>query len=224
MPQAATRLGRYVGVASALLATVLVVVSVLALHYRRRKRQLERELTELRAPAETPAPLSDRQAFVEQLDIELLRGDRTGQPTCLVVFGVGSEQAPEERVESQLCDFARGLITTARSIDMSYRIGTNEFALILPDTRARGGLVAARRIEATVLSSGLAPAGLTAGVAEVGPGIDRHQLFRNAYCALLAAGRDGRSAVLAYSPELLPSAEIGLAGLAEIEPVDGSAA
>ena len=63
-----------------------------------------------------------------------------------------------------------------------------------------------------------------AGMAETGPGLDRHALFRNAYCALLAAGTDGRPAALAYSPELERGTARGrLAGLAEIEPSEGSA-
>ena len=54
-----------------------------------------------------------------------------------------------------------------------------------------------------------------------GPGIDRHELFRKAYCALLAAGRDGRSRVLAYSAELeRGGATSGLEGLSEVAAVD----
>ena len=61
--------------------------------------------------------------------------------------------------------------------------------------------MAARLIEHALQSANDACA-VTAGAAELGPGIDRHQLFRNAYCALLAAGREGRDGPLAYSPEV----------------------
>ena len=116
--------------------------------------------------------------------------------------------------------FVHVLRSTVRMIDVAYRTGTNEFALILPDTRARGALVAAARVERSAEANGLR---VTAGVAETGPGLDRHTLFRNAYCALLSAGTEGRPTALAYSPELEHGSARGrLAGLADIEPTEGS--
>jgi hypothetical protein len=89
------------------------------------------------------------------------------------------------------------------------------------ETRARGALVAAERVEQAVRASGAGA--LRAGIAEAGPGIDRHELFRNAYCALLAAGDSGRPRTLAYSPELERRPGAGtFAGLAEVEPIRGS--
>src|SRR5205807_3439629 len=89
-------------------------------------------------------------------------------------------------------------------VDRGYRIGTTEFALILPDTRAQGGAVAARRVVGALLETGSLAGRVSAGVSEAGPGIDRHLLFRNAYVALLAAARDVDEHVLVYAPELEP--------------------
>jgi hypothetical protein len=62
-----------------------------------------------------------------------------------------------------------------------------------------------------------------AGIAETGPGLDRHTLFRNAYCALLAAGTEDRPSALAYSLALERGTARGrLADLADIEPSEGS--
>jgi hypothetical protein len=105
-------------------------------------------------------------------------------------------------------------------VDVAYRTGIDEFALILPETRARGGLVAAARVKQAYLAS--AEGAVTAGLAETGPGIDRHRLFRNAYCALLAAGGGNRPGLLAYSPELERSTSPEqLPGPAGTEPVHG---
>jgi hypothetical protein len=51
--------------------------------------------------------------------------------------------------------------------------------------------------------------------------MDRRALFRNAYVALLAAGRYRHADVLAYSPELEPTGDpAALDGLGRIEPVE----
>jgi GGDEF domain-containing protein len=139
-------------------------------------------------------------AFTEDLELELLRADRSGRPASIVVVGLGSDASCDEPGEERQRELA-GLIRSAvRTVDVAYRIGVDEFALILPETRALDGLIAARRIRRALAGGGAAAA--TAGIAEAGPGIDRHLLFRHAYCALLAAGGDGRSAELVYSPEL----------------------
>jgi PleD family two-component response regulator len=128
-------------------------------------------------------------------------------------------EPPPETADAQRTRLAGVLDSALRVIDRRYRVGANEFALILPETRARAGLVAVRRIENAARDVGAGP--VTAGLAEVGPGIDQRQLFRNAYCALLSAGREGRSTALVYSPELDRSGSRGatLQGLSEIEPV-----
>jgi hypothetical protein len=76
--------------------------------------------------------------------------------------------------------------------------------VILPETRAEGSVMAAHRLQHELLRCDPAPARMRAGLAELGPGIDRHELFRHAYCALLAAGRDARPDILAYRHELEP--------------------
>jgi len=207
---------------TALLLVLVLCLSVVTVRGAVRRRALEAELVWLRDSARVDATtmLANRRSFIEDLELELRRADRTGNPACLVVLRV------EESVSREVADacgrqLADAMTSAVRASDMRYRIGTTEFALILPDTRARGGLVAARRLEHAV-RVGAASWGLTAGVAETGPDIDRHQLFRNAYSALLSAGRAGRSGVLAYSPELERSGQnVDLEPFDEIAAVDG---
>jgi diguanylate cyclase len=207
------------GVTIATLLLVLICTCGFTLHLLRRGRQLQAKLDEVRGSSRIDHPLllRSRQSFGEDLQLELSRVDRTGRPACLVVLSLGEEQG-DQQADGRRAIGAQVLRSTIRMIDLGYRIGAEEYALILPETRARGGLVAAGRIEEKLLAAGVV--GITAGVAEAGPGIDRHQLFRHAYCALLSAGRGGHSTVLAYSPELEQSGAWGaeVEGLSEIEP------
>jgi PleD family two-component response regulator len=111
-----------------------------------------------------------------------------------------------------------------RNIDLAYRIGPGEIALIVPETRARGALIAVSRLEERLLAAGVPSRAVTAGVAEAGPGVDRVQLCHEAHCALLVAGSEGRPRVLTYSPELEHAARsLGLKYPREIESFGGPA-
>jgi PelD GGDEF domain/Diguanylate cyclase, GGDEF domain len=143
------------------------------------------------------------QMFAEDLEREVLHSGRSGQPACLVLLRVEPASGSDELLDVM----AREL----RAVDLRYRLDGDEFALILPDTRARGGLIAAGRVEESLLLTSDATT-LAAGVAELGPGIYGEQLLRNARHALTLAGRHGHSTVLEFSP-LLDD---------EIEPAHGS--
>jgi GGDEF domain-containing protein len=208
---------------TAALVTLLVLACAFSIRERMRRHRLELELSDLRGRVRTDPDLMlrTREAFSEDLELELLRGDRTGRPACLVVFSLDEETSDSEEADARRRSFASVLRAAVRVVDVAYRTGIDEFALILPETRARGGLVAAARVKQAYLAS--AKGTVTAGLAETGPGIDRHRLFRNAYCALLSAGTGDRARLLAYSPELERSESAEqLPGLAEVEPVHGS--
>jgi GGDEF domain-containing protein len=199
------------------LLCLCALVAALAVFDRGR---LRRELIAVRRLVRLDPKLVVRtsEAFGEELEIEVLRAERSGRPSTLIVFSLGPAENDPGEIRREA--FVHVLRATVRMIDVAYRTGPDEFALILPDTRARGALVAAARVERSAEANGVR---VTAGVAETGPGLDRHALFRNAYCALLSAGTEGRPGALAYSPELDHGSVSGrLAGLADIEPTEGS--
>lgn len=209
---------------SVLLVGGLLAVSAIALYELHGRRKLQREASARPAPSqvETSTALRSRRAFADDLELELRRCGRTGRPASLAVIrlaGLVSRTAPGR---AALTDAIRAAV---RSIDVAYRIGPDEVALIVPETRARGALVAVARVEGRLRAAGVPRAAITAGVAELGPGVDRRQLCREAYCALLVAGSDGRPRILAYSPELERAARSrGLKGLGEVESFGGPAA
>jgi GGDEF domain-containing protein len=190
---------------------VVFVLAFLALggfaaHASRSRRDLEAEVAALRQQArvERLTMLRNGTAFKEDLDLELLRAERTGQPVCLVILSLEPGPRTEQPDAAQHQALADAMSSAVRLIDVGYRIGTDEFALILSPARAQGALLAASRVREALLATVAAPGRLTAGIAEAGPGIDRRHLFRNAYVALLAAGRQRRADMLVYSPELEP--------------------
>jgi GGDEF domain-containing protein len=210
-------------VLTALLIAGLLVATAFALVVARRHRKLTIKLAEIRAssPIEEETMLRNRATFLEDLNLEQRRCDRSGQPAALVVLGIARDALSAAPPAASIADSIRA---TVRQVDVGYRIGSHEFALILPSTRARGALVAARRVAERLLADGTPGASVTAGVAELGPGIDNRQVFRNAYTAMLAAGRNDRSQILAYSPELERTyIGEGLPDPAEIEALEGPA-
>jgi GGDEF domain-containing protein len=204
-----------------LIISDLILVACL-LGGRLTRRRLERELAEAQDAAriEELTMLGNRRAFEEDLQLEVLRSDRTGDPVCVVILALTPDPSGEAVDEHERRDLARVMRSEVRAIDLGYRTGVNEFALIMPNTRAWGAELAARRI-AEADRGTLTGCGLAAGLAESGPGIDRSRLFRNAYCALLATGAEGDSRVRAFSEELDRSGLHGeLEGLPEIGTLD----
>jgi diguanylate cyclase (GGDEF)-like protein len=189
-------------VVAALMLFIFVFGACLVLGGKARKR-LERELSAVRATArvEELTMVRNRRSFEEDLQIEVLRCDRTGNPVCLIVISLMPYPDQDEPAEERRRELVRLMTTSVRAVDVAYRIGVDEFALILPDTRAKGGQLAAGRV-VDALGTAATDCRVTAGIAEGGPGIDRQELFRNAYCALLATSRDGSPSVLVYSPEI----------------------
>jgi diguanylate cyclase (GGDEF)-like protein len=189
-------------VVAALLLFIFVFGACLVLGGKARKR-LERELSAVRATSrvEELTMVRNRRAFEEDLQIEVLRCDRTGNPVCLIVVSLMPYPDQDELAEERRRELVRLMTTSVRAVDVAYRIGVDEFALILPDTRAKGGQLAAGRV-VDALGTAATECRVTAGIAEGGPGIDRQELFRNAYCALLATSREGTPSVLVYSSEI----------------------
>jgi GGDEF domain-containing protein len=206
-------------VSAVVLLVLLACAGAYTLSLVRRRRRLEAELNELRSAGwmDGYTRLGGPEAFSDELQHEVLRSARSGRPACLIVLRLEDDPGDHAKREAQYRDLLRVLSSTMRAIDRRYRIGAEEFALLLPETRACGGLVAARRIQSELRAARVGT--ITAGVAELGPGMDRQLVFRHAYCAFLVAGQDGRSTILAYSPELKPNSkwDTQLDAVAEIE-------
>jgi diguanylate cyclase (GGDEF)-like protein len=97
--------------------------------------------------------------------------------------------------------------TTIRHTDAAFRIGGDEFALLLPHTDASGAIVVARRLLARGLEDRVAglyrwPISFSAGVTACPEyGTTRLELTSQADAALYRGKRTGRTVVTIYDPE-----------------------
>ena len=155
------------------------------------------QLEELRALAqEDPLTgLPNRRAFMRDLESELERTRRHGRPLALVLCDVDdlkhiNDTQGHPGGDRALCAVGRTLRDALRAGDTAFRIGGDEFALLLPETTAEQAAIVAARIAA------LAPHGaervprLSCGIAAApGDGDDAETLIARADAALYATKR-----------------------------------
>jgi diguanylate cyclase (GGDEF)-like protein len=192
------------------LALLLVGLFWLVLRaYRGRVQEYttaERERLELEALVDSLTHLRNHRALQEDLDRILAQADRSGRAATLVLVDLDLLKQVNDTLghpcgDERLRALAEAARRAARAGDSAYRIGGDEFAMILPDTRARDAFQLVQRLHAELsrLTGGRQTA--TAGIAEFGPGISRDQLIHNADLAMLEGKITRRDAVI-YSSDL----------------------
>jgi diguanylate cyclase (GGDEF)-like protein len=138
--------------------------------------------------------LFNRRAFDARLDAETARAVRYGHPLSLVLcdlngfkrlnddHGHAAGDAALERVGATLQ-------ATVRTVDSAFRIGGDEFALLLPQTdRAEAQVLIERICEALELDLGTSRVNATFGLAmHPDDATDPHRLMRAADAAMYAA-------------------------------------
>src|SRR5467141_763487 len=123
---------------------------------------------ELNAVTDPLTGLYNRRLFAETFEKELNRARRYTQPLGLVTldlhrFKEVNDKHGHPRGDDVLRAAAATLKKALRTSDYAFRIGGDEFALILPQTDAPQALALARRVE-TVFAEILQPLQLTVGV------------------------------------------------------------
>jgi diguanylate cyclase (GGDEF)-like protein len=161
--------------------------------------------------------LGNHRAFQEELDRQVAAAQRYGMPLALILLDLDEFKAINDgfghaRGDRVLGGFGRLLNGTVRRADRPFRIGGDEFAVILPHTDADGAVVVARRL----LAEGLEPSlggedveaiSFSAGVTAMPElAATREDLYAQADAALYAAKRSGRTDVALFDPEIVPAA------------------
>jgi EAL domain-containing protein (putative c-di-GMP-specific phosphodiesterase class I) len=88
-----------------------------------------------------------------------------------------------------------GVLRDGRSADRGYRIGGDEFALILPNTDEQGARILVHRLSRTLTE---AEASASIGVAQMRPGLSAEELRAEADAALYEAKHRGGKGFVAY--------------------------
>jgi diguanylate cyclase (GGDEF)-like protein len=127
--------------------------------YRRRLEAAEEELSALRAVD----PLTGAGTYAQvkaSLDAELARARRYGRAASLLLFGFDDYQGLRLELGREPCDaYVSKLIGevrgTLRGADRVFRLDTDEFVVLLPETDLMGAHIAASRL--STLARGVRP-------------------------------------------------------------------
>jgi diguanylate cyclase (GGDEF)-like protein len=216
-PAQATRDPTHVITTLALLASVVSIVRALqAAELRHRDEAILDPLT----------GLLNRHALGPRFKELSQQARLTGQPVCLLLCDIDgfkriNDDFGHDRGDAVLRDVAYELRKRLRSFELVYRLGGEEFLVVLPGIDRDVGRELAERLRMTVASAqptGIATT-ISVGVsAASGDQVVYEPLFKAADEALYAAKRSGRNQV-SVAP-VPPSAEVAAAELAQL-PTEG---
>lgn len=153
--------------------------------------------------------LANRRRFERQLEREVARVERFGHPFTLLMLDIDSfknlnDTFGHDAGDDAIRRLSKALCEGTRGIDLAARIGGEEFAVLLVETRKDGGFEVAERLRVAIKSLELPQAGhITAsfGVAECpGDAQTAAEILKAADVALYEAKRNGRDQVVAMSP------------------------
>jgi diguanylate cyclase (GGDEF)-like protein len=149
--------------------------------------------------------LLNRHALAPRFAELTMQARVTRQPVCLVLcdvdnFKAVNDEHGHDRGDAVLRDVAYTLRTQLRSFELVYRLGGEEFLIVLPGLHLDEGFEVAERLRGAV--AGLAPAGvpvtISMGVsARRGENVEYDALFKSADTALYAAKGAGRNRTIA---------------------------
>jgi diguanylate cyclase (GGDEF)-like protein len=155
--------------------------------------------------------LGNHRAFQDELARQLDLAKRQRTPVALLLVDVDDLKQVNDtqgHVGGDRLLEAVGRVTSAvlRRSDRAFRVGGDEFAILLPNANVDTGLTVARRILAAALNGGdpsnvIESFSLSIGVSAFpSPSTEGHLLYRNADAALYWCKRHGRTAVVAFDP------------------------
>jgi diguanylate cyclase (GGDEF)-like protein/putative nucleotidyltransferase with HDIG domain len=170
------------------------------------QRSVHRELKAMRLALTDPLTgLGNHRHFYEQLEREALAADSV-HPLSICLLDVDDFKQINDLYGHPVGDQALVKIADRlRQDGEAFRIGGDEFALLLPGTTAREAMEIAEGVIGRV--SGTAQ--LSAGVVTYPDhGVERSELVRVADSALYLAKEHGKNRVRVYRPDLLELAEL----------------
>ncbi len=175
--------------------------------YRGRQGWHERRFEQLQEVALTDSltALRNHRAFQEDLNREIERRNRTGSVFSIVMIDLNGLKQLNDTYGHQVGDekikaLGGALRASVRGTDCPYRVGGDEFMVLLPDARAWAALTFAHRLHAEAGRAGVA---ITVGITESTRTEGRDSLIGQADVALYEAKRSKLKTVV-YNPGLDP--------------------
>jgi diguanylate cyclase (GGDEF) domain len=161
--------------------------------------------------------LGNHRAFQEEIERQWSGAVRYGRPLSLVLLDLDefkqiNDSSGHAAGDLLLRHVGSQITASLRRSDRAFRIGGDEFAIILPETDADGAYVVVRRLLATCLEGEARRGGsnalsFSAGIGAVpGSARDRDSLYSQADAALYWGKRHGRTCVTLYDRDRHESA------------------
>jgi diguanylate cyclase (GGDEF)-like protein len=157
--------------------------------------------------------LVNRRRFVEALEAEVERARRFGSPLTIVLADLDNFKDVNDAFghhggDVVLRAFADLMRSHVRDVDVSGRIGGEEFAILLPETARDDAVLVAERMRRSLNAVPLAVSDAQSllvaasfGVAELEPGQSGDELLRAADSALYRAKGEGKNRVVCCQAE-----------------------
>jgi diguanylate cyclase (GGDEF)-like protein len=199
-------------IAYAVGVALLLALGLLIAYFRRRLDTTLRAEVERLGEVAITDPLTgmrNHRAFHEDLARSLHRAGRSGLPVALVMLDLDKLKAVNDSLGHQAGDDCLRMVAdvirrTGRGADCGYRVGGDEFAVILDSTRAWNALEWAQRLNASLATeTNGVDVRASAGISEKLGFSDKDTLIREADVALIAAKRSGQQVAI-YTPESEP--------------------
>jgi diguanylate cyclase (GGDEF)-like protein len=151
--------------------------------------------------------LHNRRYFHETLSREVARAHRYDRNLALIIFDLDDFKAINDRIghlsgDGVLAEAAERVREVVRSADIACRVGGDEFAVILPESKLADADQLYARLQKALSGRPVGQAGpltMSAGVAELQPDDDAIAFFQRADHALYGAKEAGKGQVVAAS-------------------------
>ncbi|MGK2851858.1 MAG: putative bifunctional diguanylate cyclase/phosphodiesterase [Candidatus Limnocylindrales bacterium] len=156
--------------------------------------------------------LGNHRAFQEEMAASWAVANRHGTPLAVVLidldeFKLVNDAHGHAEGDEVLRRFASSTAGVLRRSDRAYRIGGDEFALLLPHTDADAAGIAVRRLLSTTLEGPVGhrdwrPISFSAGISSsAAHAVERDHMVREADAALYWGKRHGRTCVTIHDPQ-----------------------
>ncbi|MEO8638882.1 MAG: bifunctional diguanylate cyclase/phosphodiesterase [Chloroflexota bacterium] len=229
LPNSLVRAAASIGIGALLSAFGLAMMLIRPLTRSRADLQVRYQEAIADALRDPLTGLGNHRAFQEELDSQVENATRYGVPVALVLIDLDefkqiNDSAGHAIGDQTLASFGRLVGSVLRKVDRPFRIGGDEFAILLPHSDADAAHIVARRLLVSALQPNvrdpkIKPLSFSAGISSLpSPAIGRTQLYTQADTALHAAKHAGRTEVLVFDPgtESAATAASTSAAIAEV--------